>query len=411
MNLGVLTPNVVNTKPHMFVEMGLGTGAGITVGLLGLGALALERQYRRRPSNRLVMTAGKWEFLVPDPEHYRLVGRLDLCNLTRSLEIMVPKVTAQVQLFSQDSLQGITWKAQVKPCHPGTLARADGYWFAYIVKAGKTTYLEVTVDIQGPQLALEALKTAWIRIHYLTYGPGGQIPKVRHVMVPLQFPTTTTAPNWRSTSVAAVLPVRTHLLSHLDDPVTVVKRYVAPHAQPGDIVTLGETPVAIMQERWRHPSEVRPGWLARRLCYFFLPTSSLATACGLQSLVDIVGPIRVGLAFLGGAIARLVLRQHGVFYQLAGEQARLIDDVTGTLPPYDQFIILGPEHPEKVVEEIQRKTGLAAAIVDVNDLKAVKVLAASPQASIPLLEQALRDNPAGNADEQTPLVLIRPHNS
>jgi len=106
-----------------------------------------------------------------------------------------------------------------------------------------------------------------------------------------------------------------------------------------------------------------------------------------------------------------VLRQHGVFYQLAGEQARLIDDVTGTLPPYDQFIILGPEHPEKVVEEIQRKTGLAAAIVDVNDLKAVKVLAASPQASIPLLEQALRDNPAGNADEQTPLVLIRPHNS
>jgi len=106
-----------------------------------------------------------------------------------------------------------------------------------------------------------------------------------------------------------------------------------------------------------------------------------------------------------------VLRQHGVFYQLAGEQARLIDDVTGTLPPYDQFIVLGPEHPEKVVEEIQRETGLAAAIVDVNDLKAVKVLAASPQASIPLLEQALRDNPAGNADEQTPLVLIRPHNS
>ncbi|HAO09696.1 MAG TPA: F420-0:Gamma-glutamyl ligase, partial [Planktothrix sp. UBA8407] len=49
-----------------------------------------------------------------------------------------------------------------------------------------------------------------------------------------------------------------------------------------------------------------------------------------------------------------------------------------------------------------------AAIVDVNDLKAVKILAATSGLSTALIEQALRSNPAGNADEQTPLVLIRP---
>ena len=31
------------------------------------------------------------------------------------------------------------------------------------------------------------------------------------------------------------------------------------------------------------------------------------------------------------------------FYRLAGDQARLIDDITGTTPPYDQTIVLGPE--------------------------------------------------------------------
>jgi hypothetical protein len=103
-----------------------------------------------------------------------------------------------------------------------------------------------------------------------------------------------------------------------------------------------------------------------------------------------------------------VLGQPGMFYRLAGEQARLIDDVTGTLPPYDQFIILGPEDPQQVVNQIQAETGLAAAIVDVNDLQRVKVLAATADASIPLLESALRSNPAGNANEQTPVVLIRP---
>jgi hypothetical protein len=61
-----------------------------------------------------------------------------------------------------------------------------------------------------------------------------------------------------------------------------------------------------------------------------------------------------------------------------------------------------------VVNTLQKETGLGAAIVDVNDLKAVKILAATSGLSTALIEQALRGNPAGNADEQTPLVLIRP---
>jgi hypothetical protein len=44
----------------------------------------------------------------------------------------------------------------------------------------------------------------------------------------------------------------------------------------------------------------------------------------------------------------------------------------------------------------------------VNDLKAVKILAATADVPPGFLEQALISNPAGNADEQTPLVLIRP---
>ena len=82
--------------------------------------------------------------------------------------------------------------------------------------------------------------------------------------------------------------------------------------------------------------------------------------------------------------------------------------MTGTLPPYDQFIVLGPESPQQVVDEIRRETGLEAAIVDVNDLRAVKILSATSGVDKDVLTQALIDNPAGNADEQTPLVLVRP---
>ncbi|WP_239033272.1 F420-0:Gamma-glutamyl ligase [Leptothermofonsia sichuanensis] len=373
--------------------------------ILALLLILLEIQYRRRPGNKLELTAGNWQLEVYEPRRYVLSGELEFRNLTRRLEIMVPEVRVEVKLLSSGSLESVTTSTRVIPKYQDAKPREDGYWAAHIVKIGKVDPIEIAVEIQG--LNLSQLRVAWIQIHYVTYGPQGRIPKVRHVIVPLVFPDPKDSKNWRPATNADVLPIRTHLLTHLDNPVEVVRRYVLPHAQPGDVVAIGETPVAIMQGRFRHPTDVKPGWVASRLCYLFLPTSSLATACGMQSLVDLVGPARVLLAFIIGAIAK-VFGKPGVFYQLAGEQARLIDDVTGTLPPYDQFIVLGPQDPQRVVDQIQSETGLAAAIVDVNDLRAVKILAASTDVTVPFLKQALIRNPAGNADEQTPIVLIRP---
>ncbi|NJN30345.1 MAG: F420-0:Gamma-glutamyl ligase [Synechococcales cyanobacterium RM1_1_8] len=385
---------------------------GVVLGTLGIGAvavgavaLALEAQYRRRPGNALDLTPGDWQIEAADPQHYRLVGDLELRNHTKSLEIMVPELWAETKLLSKGSLAGLEWSTVVTPQHRDEPARPDDYWFAYIVKVGKTTRLKITLDITGADLS--QLQSAWVKVNYVTYGPGGRIPKVRHVIIPLHFPTIEDSSPWQQRDGAEMLCVKTHLLTPLDKPVEVVKRYVMPHAKPGDVLTIGETPIAIMQGRMRHPSEVKPGWLARRICYYFHPTSSLATAVGMQTLVDISGPWRVAAAFVLGSIARM-FGHRGGFYQLAGEQARLIDDVTGTLPPYEQFIVLGPEDPQAVVDEIKRETGLPCAIVDVNDLRRVKILASTTGVSQQFLEDALRSNPAGNADEQTPVVLLRP---
>ncbi|MBD2022614.1 F420-0:Gamma-glutamyl ligase [Leptolyngbya sp. FACHB-36] len=390
----------------------MGTLESIVIGivaaivlLVALALLAIELQFRRRPGNRLELTSENWELEVYEPQHYVIAGEMTFCNRTQRLEIMVPEVRTEVKLLSSGTLDGITTTARVIPRHKDAGPRPDDYWYGYIVKVGKVDPLEVVVDIQGPDLS--QLTIAWVQIHYITYGPQGRVPNTRHVIVPLKFPAPEDSKAWRPATNADVLPIRTHLLTPLDHPVEVVKRYVLPHAQPGDVVTIGESPVAIMQERFRHPSELKPGWVARRLCYLFLPTSSLATACGLQTLVDIVGPTRVLFAFLAGSVAK-VLGKPGVFYQLAGEQARLIDDVTGTIPPYDQFIVLGPANPQQIVDQIRRETGLSAAIVDVNDLRAVKILAATSDIESDFLKQALLKNPAGNADEQTPVVLVRP---
>jgi hypothetical protein len=378
---------------------------GSLVGLVILVVLALEAQYRQRPTNTLEINPGQWELATYEPQRYVLVGQLELHNTTRRLEVLIPRINAEVKLLSSGSLDDIKIKTRIIPRFKGAEVREDGYWEGRVVKSGAHDPIEAVIEIEGGNL--EALEVAWIQLKYIAYGSQGWVPKVRHIIVPLKFPSVEESQRWRPATNSDVLPIKTHLLTHLDDPVSVVKRYVMPHAQPGDIVTIGESPIAIMQGLFLDPTQIKPGWLATRLCYLFLPTSSLATACGMQTLINIEGSARVLGAFIIGSIAKLFGRK-GVFYQLAGEQARLIDDVTGTIPPYDQFIVLGPDNPQEIVDRIQRETGLSAAIVDVNDLKAVKILAASSDLSMALLKQALISNPAGNANEQTPVVLIRP---
>ena len=60
-----------------------------------------------------------------------------------------------------------------------------------------------------------------------------------------------------------------------------------------------------------------------------------------------------------------------------------------------------------MVEQLAVSLGHGVAVVDVNDLGRVKVLAASRGCDMPLLERALKPNPAGNANERTPLVIVR----
>lgn len=369
-------------------------------------SLLIEWQYRQRQGNRLEIDHGQWQSDLSASDRYHLQGKFQAINHTLDLDLFLTEVRVEVTLLSKASLANVHTEIRLRSLHDQEPARADNYWEAYIVKGNQRTGLEIEITLTDSDLS--PLRSAWVKIHYIVYGPGGRTPKVRHCILPLSYPKAVPI-QWQNTPTAQVLPIPTHLLSVQDDLIQVIKHYVSPHAQPGDIVTIGETPVAIMQGRWRHPSEIRPGWLARRLCYYFLRTSSLATACGLQSLVDEVGAWRVAFAFAGGAIAKL-FGQAGMFYQLAGAQARLIDDVTGTLPPYDQFIVLGPENSQALVDQIKAQTGLEAAIVDVNDLKKVGVLAKTSGTPPAILQQALLDNPAGNAAQQTPLVLIRSFN-
>ena len=379
--------------------------------LLGLTLLWLELRHRLRPASPLRLQAGPFK-VEAGGAGLEVSGTITLSNPHQRMEVMVPEIELRPTLLGRGDLGGITVSSRIEALHPDEDSRPDGYWAAYIVKGNKSTQARIRISLGGSggqALDPALLDTLWLEILWINYGPFGRLQRRDAILIPLQqpVPLTAEAARWRQGDRCRVLPVGTHLLGVLDDPEAVLRRYAGGLIQPGDVLTIGETPLAVMQGRYQHPANLAPSMLARLLCRVFHPTSSLATACGLQSLIDVVGPAQVLGAWMVGLGLKLV-GSKGWFYRLAGDQARLIDDITGTTPPYDQTIVLGPKQPAAFCAAMARCLGVAVAVVDVNDLGRVKVLASSPNCDEALLERALRPNPAGNANERTPLVLVRP---
>ena len=213
-----------------------------------------------------------------------------------------------------------------------------------------------------------------------------------------RFPSGSAPLRWRRVKPGlSVLCVPTHLLCHLDDPVSVVERYVRRHARAGTCCAWARPRSRRCRGRVRHPASVRPGWVARVACRLFNRFSSVATACGMQCLVDVAGSVRVLVAVALAVAARLV-GVRGAFYRLAGPQANLIDDVSGQIPPYDQCVTLGPVRVAETVRAVFEKCGMPCAVVDVNDLSRVtgefQILGKSQGVDEELLRRAAPE-PAG----------------
>lgn len=210
------------------------------------------------------------------------------------------------------------------------------------------------------------------------------------------------APNARG---LMAIPVRTPLVRVGDDVAAIVASAVRGIASGDAVIAVSETAVAIAQGRLVPAEFVRPSRLAYALSQRAGALATVNQPESLQLVIDRVGAPRVALAAIAHVAGRL-LRRRGDFYRVLGEALSAIDGYTGTMPPYERTIVLEPNEPGQVAREIAQRCGCAAAIVDVNDLGVAKVLGASAGVQPVALEAALRGNPHGNGDEQTPVVVL-----
>ncbi len=189
----------------------------------------------------------------------------------------------------------------------------------------------------------------------------------------------------------------------------ILEAHLRTRVRPGDIAFISEKVVSITQGRVVGMWQITPRPLANFLSRFVRKTPhgmGLRQPVVMEMALREAGPARIVFAAIIGGMTRAIGRS-GDFYRIAGRRVAAIDGPNRhTVRPYGYYVILAPDEPDKVAEEIAGILGVAAAVVDCNDLGS-EVLGASSGVDVAFVRRALRGNPMGQGHQRTPMGVVR----
>ncbi|MFF2633503.1 coenzyme F420-0:L-glutamate ligase [Microbacterium sp. NPDC058021] len=208
------------------------------------------------------------------------------------------------------------------------------------------------------------------------------------------------------------IPIRTRVVLPGDDLDAFIREYATDVVRPGDLLFVTEKIVAITQGRSYPIDSVKPRKLATFLSKYVTKTS-YGIGLGMPETMEMAlrecGTPRILFAAGVAAVTKAFGRK-GDFYRIAGDKARAIDGPTsGTIPPFNKAVVLGPERPREVAAHLKDMLGGTAdvAVVDINDIGGNILGSTMDKAGEARLVRILRDNPLGQGHQSTPLGIVR----
>ena len=207
--------------------------------------------------------------------------------------------------------------------------------------------------------------------------------------------------------------IQTHFVEVGEDQAELVRKYVLPLAQEGAVLSFGAKVMAMCTRNVKTRDEVKPGFWANHLWKF---AGINTTGVGmhepykLQLVIDMCGLPRVLFAAFVSAVTR-PFGVHGLFYKICGKGVAGIDGFyfRSSFDRYKELALINPDNPVEPCNKLEKDTGIPVVIMDANDIDQNQLGKCD---DFPLtdeeIQDAMADNPSGQGDELTPLILIRP---
>ena len=367
----------------------------------------LDFYFNKSLKSKLVLIPQDYKYRNKD-KNSEVIINLKIINKSKNKETMVSNLNLDLDFFQSKNnhyLKKLDYEESIYIYSGSIKKNIHNYWPTTIIKANSELLIQVILKFKNSDLK-NKIKYIWLKIFWENYGHFGITKKQDGLLVNLNRHNKKELIEIPLKLGYKAIAVKTDLLGSFDNPIETVMDYCKNVTREKDILTIGETPLAIMQGRYVAPQNLEYNIFSKILCYFFHPTSSLATACGMQLLIDKIGVTRITFSLILGFLFKCIGIK-GVFYRLTGFESSLIDDISGTVVPYDKSIVMGPINTKLFCDKLSKQLEVEVAVVDVNDLGGVKILASSNNSINNILKEILKVNPAGNSDEKTPIVLIR----
>lgn len=209
------------------------------------------------------------------------------------------------------------------------------------------------------------------------------------------------------------IAIQTHFVQRGESYLEIINKYVVPLYEKGDILSISEKIISMCQDNTVEKKDVKLGFWAKFLSKFASSNNrgvAMDEPYKLQLAINLAGLPRILFACACSAVTKL-FGMKGVFYKIAGHGIDGIDGfyMHSSFDVYHDIALLNPKNPKKVCNEIENAFGINSMIVDANDF-GVEILGKCDEIkgiSDEFLASIIKDNPAGQSDELTPLILIK----
>ncbi len=207
--------------------------------------------------------------------------------------------------------------------------------------------------------------------------------------------------------------IQTHFVEVGESQDELIRKYVLPIAKEGDCVAITAKVMAMCTKNVKRMEDMKLGFFAKLMARFAGINSTgvgMHEPYKLQLVIDMVGLPRVLLAGFVSAVTR-PFGVKGLFYKICGHGVAGIDGFyfRSSFERYKTLALINPENPVELSNDMTKNTGIPVVIMDANDIDQNQLGKCD---TFPLtddeIQDALKDNPCGQGDEMTPIILIRP---
>ena len=151
--------------------------------LITIICLMIELNHQLEIHSPLILKPKEYTKKTLGPNNKYIVW-VEISNIHKSMEVMIPFFNVKPQLIGISNDELISIKTKIKPIQSDEEEQENDYWSAYILKSNKSKLVQIEIDYEINNTAIDKFKCLWLDIEWGNYGPFGFLTKFNGFVLP-----------------------------------------------------------------------------------------------------------------------------------------------------------------------------------------------------------------------------------